>query len=84
MHEPVRVLPRRDSKLSALYRHGAVVVWLLTFFACWVYCIRHYGVSYGVGLGWLPAILVATVAGALWPLLVAFAAVLGWACWNAR
>lgn len=73
----------RESAVSMWYRRGAMVVWLPTFFACWVYCIQRYGVQLGVGLGWLPAILVATVAGVLWPLLFASAAVVGWVFWKA-
>ncbi|AXK73034.1 hypothetical protein DWG18_12615 [Lysobacter sp. TY2-98] len=77
------MLVRRESTVSAIYQNGAILVWLVTFFGCWVYCIQNYGVSLGVGLGWLPSILVATVAGALWPLLLVFAAVVGWTFFTA-
>ena len=35
---------------------------LAAFAASWVYCIFHYGYLLGVGLGWLPSIVVAILA----------------------
>lgn len=44
----------------------------LTFIGVWIYCISEYDFIMGVGLGWLPALIVGCVAGAvtgfLWPL----------------
>lgn len=60
--------------MNAAYRFGAHLVWFAVFIGSWIYCIAHYGFLFGVGLGWLPSIIVASVAAALWPVaaLVAF------------
>jgi hypothetical protein len=51
------------------YEIGFRITAVITFIAAWIYCIVTYGFLLGVGLGWLPAIITAIVAGALWPLL---------------
>jgi hypothetical protein len=38
------------------------IVGVLTFVACWIYCISEYGFLLGVGLGWLPAMICAYLA----------------------
>lgn len=43
----------------------------LVFVGCWIYCIATYGFLLGVGLGWLPSIIVAYIIGFLWPLFLA-------------
>jgi energy-coupling factor transporter transmembrane protein EcfT len=35
---------------------------LITFVISWIYCIASYGFLFGVGLGWLPSLIVAAVA----------------------
>jgi hypothetical protein len=43
----------------------------LTFAISWIYCIAHYGFLFGVGLGWLPSLILAAVVTILfWPLLI--------------
>jgi hypothetical protein len=37
----------------------------LTFVACWIYCIAHYGFLVGVGIGWLPSAIAAVIVGGL-------------------
>lgn len=43
---------------------------LVTFVSLWIYCIVHYGFLLGVGLGWLPSLIVAVptyfLAALLW------------------
>ena len=51
------------------YSIGFVITGLITFLGSWIYCIATYGFLLGVGLGWLPSIIVAVIAGALWPLI---------------
>jgi hypothetical protein len=51
-------------------------VWVVTFLGSWIYCISAYGSLFGVGLGWLPSIFVASVAALLWPLILIGAALL--------
>ena len=45
---------------------GFWISWLLVFLGSWAYCISEYGYLLGVGLGWLPSAIVASVV-ALWP-----------------
>jgi len=52
------------------YRVGFVITWLIVFVISWIYCIVEYGYLFGVGLGWLPSLIVATILGALWPLVL--------------
>lgn len=56
---------------------GPIGAWLavITFFASYYYCAVEYGYLLGVGLGWLPSIIVATAVFFLWPLLVLVAIV---------
>lgn len=46
-----------------------MITWGITFLGTWGFCIVNYGFLLGVGLGWHPAMIVAYVAGFLWPLL---------------
>ena len=43
---------------------------ITSFVASWIYCIATYGYLLGVGLGWLPSVIVAFLAywaiGLLW------------------
>ena len=43
-------------------RRVGLVVGAITFIASWIYCIASYGYLLGVGLGWLPSLIVAVVA----------------------
>lgn len=43
------------------------VVWAIVFFATWAYCVSTYGVL-GLGLGWMPAGILATLAMLVVPL----------------
>ena len=52
------------------YSIGSCIFGGLTFVGSWIYCIAHYGYLLGVGLGWLPSLIVACLVGSLWPLLV--------------
>lgn len=51
------------------YRVVGVITGVITFFISYIYCIAEYGFLLGVGLGWLPSIIVAFVAGLLWPVI---------------
>jgi hypothetical protein len=47
------------------FQQGAVFgifVGLITFVSSWIYCIAAYGFLLGVGLGWLPSLIVAAFA----------------------
>ncbi|MGH6801868.1 MAG: hypothetical protein ACREC3_00675 [Methyloceanibacter sp.] len=47
---------------------GAIVA-IPTFIGCWIYAISEYGFLLGVGLGWLPSLIVAGIAWGLTTLL---------------
>jgi hypothetical protein len=65
-----QLVSRDDGLLGCVYRVGFAITWILVFLGCWIYCIDTYGFLFGVGLGWLPSGIVATIAAVLWPLLV--------------
>lgn len=58
------------------YSIGFGITAFITFIGSWIYCIAAYGFLLGVGLGWLPSIIVAVIAGALWPLIALAIAVI--------
>jgi hypothetical protein len=52
-----------------MYEAGYAITAFITFVACWIYAVAKYGFLIGVGLGWIPSLIVAAIAGAIWPLL---------------
>ena len=58
-----------------VYNLGFSITAFIVFWASWIYCIATYGFLLGVGLGWLPSIIVAVIAGALWPLIALLIAI---------
>jgi hypothetical protein len=54
---------------SGFYESIALLVGVITFLACWLYAITTSGFIIGVVIGWLPDLIVAFIAGALWPIL---------------
>lgn len=63
-----------DELWHAIYLIGAVIHWVVIFVGLWIYAIASYGYLLGVGLGWLPAGIIASMACWLWPLPYAAAA----------
>ena len=69
---------------TEIYEKGVRITFALTalfvFVGSWVYCIFTYGYLFGVGLGWLPSLIVAFLAGLivgfLWPLAIMVIAVI--------
>jgi len=51
------------------YWIGYRITWAITFIGCWIYAIATYGFLLGVGLGWLPSAIIATIVSFLWPLI---------------
>ncbi len=68
---------RNDFHESQAYGIGVTITAIIVFIGSWIYCIATYGYLFGVGLGWLPSLIVAAIAGALWPLLVIAVVVVG-------
>lgn len=52
------------------YWTGYYVTWVIIFVSCWIYAIFTYGFLLGVGLGWLPSAIVASLASLIWPLII--------------
>ena len=67
---------RAEASDARLYRVIRWTVWVVTFFGCWIYCVATYGFLIGVGIGWLPSAIAATVAAFLWPVVAVAALVL--------
>lgn len=63
---------------SGLYGLGFLITWAITFVGCWIYAIVSYGFLLGVGLGWLPSAIAATVVAFLWPIVALAIAVLAY------
>ena len=47
--------------LHLMHEHGQKISAIIIFIGCWIYCIASYGFLLGVGLGWLPAIITASI-----------------------
>ena len=43
---------------------------MLIFIGSWIYCITSYGILFGVGFGWLPPLIAASLGAFLWPVAV--------------
>lgn len=52
------------------YFDGVKIVGGIAFVIAWIYAIATYGFFLGVGLGWVPALIIGLVVGMLWPLVV--------------
>jgi hypothetical protein len=59
--------------LQSIYLLICAVSWASIFVVSWIWCIANYGYLLGVGLGWLPSAITATVLCWIWPI-VAIAA----------
>ncbi len=70
--EKVKLQPPSSSSQSDsdFYIVISYLVGFVVFISSWIYCIATYGYLLGVGLGWLPSIIVAFIAGLLWPLIL--------------
>ena len=55
--------------MASWYIVGYWISWVIIFIGCYIYAIASYGFLLGVGLGWLPSAIVATVVGIFWPLI---------------
>jgi len=59
-----------------IYSVGRTITSGLAFIICWIYATFTYGLFLGIGLGWIPSLVIAFIAGLLWPLIVAAFALL--------
>lgn len=56
--------------LGEVYQYIGIMVGMVVFVTSWFYCVTEYGYMWGLGLGWLPSIFAALLAGWAWPLVV--------------
>jgi hypothetical protein len=54
---------------TSYYYIGFWITAVISFIACWIYAIASWGFLLGVGLGWIPSLFIAAIAGFIWPLL---------------
>lgn len=59
-----------DIEWWLIYKVGYIISAVLVFIGCYIYTIASYGFLFGVGLGWLPSIIVAAVASVFWPVIL--------------
>jgi len=45
-----------------VYRTGYLITAVIVFIGCWIYCIGTYGYLVGLGVGWLPSMIVALIS----------------------
>lgn len=55
------------------YQTGAVITGGIAFVIAWVYAMLAYGFFLGLGLGWIPAMVIAQLAAILWPVVALMA-----------
>ena len=54
---------------NGCYGTGVLITGIITFIISWIYCIYEYGFLVGVGLGWIPSLIVSVIVGLLWPVI---------------
>lgn len=52
------------------YMKGVWTVGGVVFLGGWAYAVSAYGFFLGLGLGWVPALVLGALAGFLWPLVL--------------
>lgn len=62
-----------DGVKGAREKVGNVLA-VLALFGCWGYFLVHFGVVWGLTLGWLPAFVIAVLVGYFWPYALVLAA----------
>jgi hypothetical protein len=49
------------------YNTAALIVGCLTFIAVYVYAIKEYDLFIGIGVCWIPSLMIGLLAGMVWP-----------------
>jgi hypothetical protein len=49
-----------DDELGSIFQFIAAII---TFVCAYIYCIFSYGFLFGLGLGWLPSLILAAMVG---------------------
>ena len=55
--------------LGDLYFKGRFISGIIIFVVSWIYAVIHYGLFIGIGLGWIPSLVIAFIGSFIWPLL---------------
>lgn len=61
---------------DVVYHMGGWITGAVVFVGCWIYAVVTYGLFLGLGLGWVPSLVIALIAGLLWPLIAVLIAVI--------
>jgi hypothetical protein len=56
--------------MNEWYWVGYKICFVLVFIGCWIYCIVSYGFLLGLGLGWLPSGIAASVITPIRPCVI--------------
>jgi len=51
------------------YETGFGITFFIAFIIGWIYAMSQYGLFLGLALGWIPALMIGFMAGAIWPLI---------------
>lgn len=60
--------------MKTIYALGAVLTGVPVFLFSWFHAVESYGWLLGGGLGWIPAMFLAVIAGYFWPIAVGIVA----------
>lgn len=66
----IRAIGKLFEGIGEFYKEIGQSIGGLVFITSWVYCTFTYGFLLGFGLGWLPSMLLALFAIALWPVFI--------------
>ena len=67
--EPTAYYSKSTDTYSNIYKIGFFITAVIAFIACWIYAIVSWGFLIGVGMGWIPSVFIALIAGFIWPLI---------------
>ena len=59
---------QRDANALPWYVTGYLIAWVISFFGFWIYAVAEYGFFLGITLGWIPALIAATIVSFFWPI----------------
>src|SRR3990170_346315 len=56
-------------EVGEIYEIGRYITSFIVIIISWIYAIVTYGLFLGVGLGWIPSVVIGFLVGFLWPLI---------------
>ena len=61
--------PVASWEVGEIYEIGRYITSFIVIIISWIYAIVTYGLFLGVGLGWIPSVVIGFLVGFLWPLI---------------